>query len=291
MTTFETPTPVAVSVELGVGELRVLAGEHKDTLVEVTPSDPASEGDVSAAEQALVEFDGERLVVKARKGRRYWSLGAGGESIGVTLTVPAGSSLRVTAAVGTIRCAGQLGECRLKTGVGDIHIEHAGPLDLRTGAGDVTVQRAVGHVKLATGSGAVSLTAIEGTAEIKNANGSTWIGAVSGELKVRAANGRIAVDHAGGGVAARTANGDVDLGEVLSGEVLAESGHGKVEIAVREGVAAWLDFNTRFGRVNNGLQETGRPQPGEDTVEIRARSAFGDITVRRLDAATRGGTP
>jgi DUF4097 and DUF4098 domain-containing protein YvlB len=108
---------------------------------------------------------------------------------------------------------------------------------------------------------------------------------------VKAANGKIAVDLAHAGVAARTANGDIHLGEVASGAVLAETGNGKLKIAIRDGVPAWLDLNTRFGRVDNGLEEADRPQPGKDTVEIRARSSFGDITVRRSPVTDPGSSP
>jgi DUF4097 and DUF4098 domain-containing protein YvlB len=288
MPTFDTPTPISVTVELGVGELRIAAADRADTIVEVRPSDAAKKSDVTAAEQTRVELDGGRLLIKAPKGWRQWSLRGGGESIDVEVTLPAGSDVRVEAGVAAFRCAGRLGECHFKTGVGEIRVEQAGPVQVQTGAGDITVERAVEHAELATGSGAVQIGSIDGTAEVKNSNGDTWIGEVTGELTVRAANGRIAVDHAHAGVAARTANGDVRLGEVASGAVLAQTGNGKLEIAIRDGVAAWLDLNTHYGRVHNRLEEADRPQPGEDTVEIRARSSFGDITVRRCPVTDTG---
>jgi DUF4097 and DUF4098 domain-containing protein YvlB len=288
MPTFDTPAPISVTVELGVGDLRIVAADRSDTIVEVRPSDGAKKSDVTAAEQTRVELDGGRLLIKAPKGWRQWTLRGGGESIDVEVTLPAGSDVRVEAGVAALRCVGRLGGCHFKTGVGEIRVEQAGPVQARTGAGDITVERAVDHAELATGSGAVQISTIDGTAQIKNSNGDTWIGEVTGELTVRAANGRIAVDHAHAGVAARTANGDVRLGEVASGAVLAQTGNGRLEIAIRDGVAAWLDLNAHFGRVDNGLQAADRPQPGEDTVEIRARSSFGDITVRRSPATDTG---
>jgi DUF4097 and DUF4098 domain-containing protein YvlB len=189
--------------------------------------------------------------------------------------------VRVDAGVAAFRCAGRLGECHFKTGVGEIRVEQAGPVQVKTGAGDITVERAVDHAELATGSGAVQIGRVDGSAEIKNSNGETWIGEVTGELTVRAANGRIAIDHAHAGVEAKTANGDVRLGDVASGAVLAQSGYGRLDIAIRDGVAAWLDLGTHYGRVHNRLDSADRPQPGEATVEITARSSFGDITVRR----------
>lgn len=285
MPTFATPAPISVTVELGVGDLRIVASDRTDTIVEVRPSDHAKKTDVTAAGQTRVELDGGRLLIKAPKGWRQWTPRGGGESIDVEVALPSGSDLRVTAAVATLRCTGRLGECNLTTGVGEIRVDQAGPVQVKTGAGDITVERAVGHLGLATASGAVQIGSIDGTAEIKTSGGDTWIGEVTGELTVKAANGKIAVDHAQAGVTAKTAKGDVRLGEVASGAVVAQTAMGKVEVAIREGVAAWLDLNTRFGRVHSSLDATGRPQPGEDTVEIRARTSFGDITVRRSTVA------
>jgi DUF4097 and DUF4098 domain-containing protein YvlB len=131
----------------------------------------------------------------------------------------------------------------------------------------------------------VRIDHIDGAAVVKNSNGDTWIGQVTGNLQVNAANGRISVDRASEAVAAKSANGDVRLGEVAHGAVLAQTAFGKVEIGIRDGVAAWLDLNTRYGRVHNDLDAAERPGPGEDAVEIRARTSFGDITINRSVAA------
>jgi hypothetical protein len=125
---------------------------------------------------------------------------------------------------------------------------------------------------------------VDGSAVIKGANGDTWIGDVSRDLRVIAANGAIAVDHSHATVVAKTANGDVRLGEVGGGAVVAQTALGKVDIGIRDGVAAWLDLDTHFGKVHNELDAAGRPQPGAATVEVRARSSFGDITIRRAVA-------
>jgi len=56
MSTFDTPRPILVDLELGVGDVRVSAGERTDTTVEVRPSDPAKQSDVDAAAQTRVEY-------------------------------------------------------------------------------------------------------------------------------------------------------------------------------------------------------------------------------------------
>ena len=86
-------------------------------------------------------------------------------------------------------------------------------------------------------------------------------------------------------VGAKTANGDVRVGEVARGAVVAQTAFGKVEIGVLDGVAAWLDLNTKFGRVQNDLGAAEQPAPGEEAVEVRARTSFGDITIHRSFAS------
>jgi hypothetical protein len=288
MPTFDTPQPISVTVDLGVGDLRIAASDRTDTIVEVRPSDPAKQADVTAAEQTRVEYTGGRLLIKAPKNWRQYTFRGGGESIDVQVELPAGSQLRGETGVAALRCQGRLGECRYKTGVGDIQVDQAGAVQLRTGVGDITVERAGGDAELTTGSGSLRIDGVDGTAVVKNSNGDTWIGRVTGDLRVNAANGRISVDRASGTVAAKSANGDVRLGEVAHGAVVAQTAFGKVEIGVRDGVAAWLDLNTRFGTVRNDLDTADRPGAGEEAVEVRARTSFGDITIHRASAGDPG---
>jgi hypothetical protein len=288
MPTFNTPEPISLTVEFGVGDLRIVASDRTDTTVEVRPSDPAKKADVTAAEQTRVEYAGGRLLVKAPKNWRQYTFRGGGESIDVQVELPTGSHLRGETGVAALHCQGRLGECRYKTGVGDIQLDRAGAVQLRTGVGDITLERAGGDAELTTGSGSLQIDGIDGTAVVKNSNGDTWIGRVTGDLRVNAANGRISVDQASGAVAAKSANGDVRLGEVAHGAVLAQTAFGKVEVGIRDGVAAWLDLNTRYGNVRNDLDTADRPGAGEDAVEVRARTAFGDITIHRSSANNPG---
>jgi len=225
---------------------------------------------------------GGRLLIKSPKNWRQCSPRGGSESIDVRIDLPAGSHVLGSSGVAAFHCSGRLGEVHLTTGMGDIHVDKGGePVELKTGFGDLTVGRAVGHANVSIGSGAVRITSIDGTAVVKNANGDTWIGEVTEDLRVHAANGKIVVDTAHSTVGAKTANGDVHLGEVAHGAVRAETALGKVDVGISEGVTAWLDLNTRFGRVQNELDATERPEAGKDTVEVRAHSSFGDITIRR----------
>jgi DUF4097 and DUF4098 domain-containing protein YvlB len=285
MPTFDTPEAIAVTVELGVGHLRILADDRGDTVVEVRPSDPTKKSDVTAAGHTRVEYASGRLLIKAPKGWKQYTF-RGGESVDVEIALPAGSQVRADAGVAALSCRGRLGECHFKTGVGEIRVDEAGgPVELKAGAGDITLGQASGPIDVTTGMGAVRIDSIDGTAVVKNSNGDTWIGKVTGDLRVNGANGSITVDQAQASVAAKTANGDVRLGEVGRGAILAETGRGRIDLGIRDGVAAWLDLDTRFGRVQSDLDATDPPNGGEDAVEVRARTSFGDINVRHASTA------
>lgn len=279
MPTFDTPEPIAVTLDVGVGDIRVVAGDRTDTVVDVRPSDPAKRADVTAAEQTRVEYSSGRLLIQAQKGWR-WSFRSGRESIDVQIELPSGSQVNGEAGVAALHCTGHIGGCRFQTGVGDIQLDQAGPLELKAGAGDITVGYVVGDAEVST-AGAVGIGSVEGAAVIKNSNGDTWIGEVTGDVRVKAANGRITIDRARGAATVKTANGDLRLGEVERGAVLAESANGKIDVGIRDGAAAWLDLKTGFGNVHNELQAADRPDPDEEAVDVRARTAYGDITIRR----------
>jgi hypothetical protein len=289
MTTFDTPEPISATVEVGVGDVRIEASDRADTTVDVRPSDPGRRGDVAAAEQTRVELANGQLLVKGPTGWRQW-VSKRGDSVDVTIALPARSGVRVEVGVGAVRGGGRLGDARCKVGVGDVSLAETGSLDVKTGAGDVSVEAAAGKTVVETGSGRIRIGRIGGPAVVKNANGDTWIREVAGEGRVRAANGDIAIDVAGAGVVAKTANGSVRLGEVSDGAVEVHTAFGDLEVGVHDGVAAWLDLHTSFGNMVNELDEAADPGAGEATVQVRASTSYGDIRIHRSSAtgATRG---
>jgi DUF4097 and DUF4098 domain-containing protein YvlB len=185
------------------------------------------------------------------------------------------------ASVAAFRCAGRLGVCRVKTSAGDIQLEHTGPLEANTGAGAVVVDRVAGPAEVSTGSGRVRLGQIDGPAVIKNSNGDSWIGEAAGDLRVNAANGSISVDHAKADVNARSANGDIRVGGVTRGTVSLKTSIGEIEVGIGAGTAARLDVHTQFGRIHNHLDTSDAPGPSDQTVEVSARTSYGDIVIRR----------
>jgi Toastrack DUF4097 len=281
MPAFDTPQPIIATIEVGVGDIRIAASERADTVVEVRPSHPDKREDVLAAEQTRVELTGGRLLVKTPKSWKSWTPFSDGGAIEVSIELPTGSQLIVGSGVASVRGTGTLGDTRLASGGGDVHLERTGTLRARSGFGEIEIEHVAGDADVATGSGSAHIGAIDGSAIIKNSNGDSWVGLAGKDLRIKSANGNIAVDRAHGTVVAKTANGDVRLGAVTRGAVVAETGRGGLEIGIPDGTAAYLDLHTHFGRVDSELEGSEAPEARKETVEVRARTGLGDIWVRR----------
>lgn len=278
MPKFDTPEPISVTVERIVGDVRIVAGNRTDTSVDVRPSDPSRPQDVRGAENTQVELSGGRLLVRGPKQRSF--IGRT-ESVDVTIELPAGSHVQGASDMGAFDCEGPLGSCRIKTAYGNIRLGETKLLQASTGYGDVTVDLVVGDADIATASGELRIGRITGAGMIKNSNGDIAIGEVSGDLLVRTANGNISVERAHSSVTAKSACGDLRIGGVAAGTVVAETAYGEISLGIRRGAAAWLDVSTDYGHVRNTLDPSEAPKQSEATVDVRARTAYGDVVISR----------
>jgi DUF4097 and DUF4098 domain-containing protein YvlB len=280
MPTFATSGPITATIDVPVGDVRIRAGSGDAAVIDVSPSDASSEDDLTVAQRTRVEFGDEHLLVKSTKLRSWRPRSAGG-SVDVTIELPAGSHVRGTGQLTDFRCDGTLGECRIRTGIGDIRVDSVDAPRLKTSIGDIAVEHATGHADVTAASGDVRVRELVGSGAIKNSNGDTWVGVAAGDVRLSAANGSIAVDVANAGVVAKSANGDVRVGEAVRGSVVLETQVGDLEVGIREGTAAWLDLNAKAGRVHNTLNAAEAPEPSAETVEVRARTTAGSVVVRR----------
>jgi DUF4097 and DUF4098 domain-containing protein YvlB len=248
---FNTPSPIAVALDLYVADVRFTVSDRTDTIVEVRPSDPNKAADIKAAENTRVEYDAttRTLSIVSRKPRsRFVNFSSKRpESIDVVIQLPTDSDVRGEADLGDFQADGALGTVVLKTDLGAVRLAETGPLNLRGGVGGITVEGVSGSAEVHSGSGDIQIGAVDGTADVS------------------------------------TGNGKVRVGEVVRGKVSATSKNGSVEVGVREGSAAWLELNTAVGRVYNELASADAPAADEpvDKVEVHASTKLGDVTIRR----------
>jgi DUF4097 and DUF4098 domain-containing protein YvlB len=278
MATFDTPAPIHLSVDLPAGDVHVIASDRTDTTVDVSPSRAISKADGLAAEQATVDFTDGRLVV--RVPRAPGMFGRDG-AVRIRVLLPSGSTLSAEAASADLRVEGPVGDSTVKTASGDVRFEETGSLRVDTSSGDLTVGRSGGDVGVTVQSGDVRFGDITGSAVVRCTSGDVRIGGVAGHLKVNGAKGDVTVDRADGDVTVKISSGDIRIGEVVRGSLLVEASSGDLDVGVREGTAAWLEVTSLSGTVRNQLTESDGPGHSEETVEVRARTVSGDVTVRR----------
>lgn len=277
MNRFDTPRPITVTVNLVLGDLRVIATDRSDTVVSVSPTDGERAADNRAAEQTRVDYLDGRLTVKTPK-QGNWSLFGKPGSIDVTVELPAGSRLNADGQVAAVAASGRLGECRISFGVGDIRLDQTGPLRART-YGNFEADQITGHAEI-TKAQNVRIGALDGNGTVKSANGDCWVGAVTGDLRASTANGSVVVGSAGTGTTLSTANGDLRIDEIAGGTASLKTSHGTIEVGIRPGTAALLDVSTKLGNIHNRMAASDAPAGSEKTADVHAHTQYGDIIIR-----------
>ncbi|GJF33861.1 hypothetical protein KNE206_65610 [Kitasatospora sp. NE20-6] len=277
MPSFDTPGPISATAHVGAGSVRFTAGDRLDTVVEVRPRDPKKDKDVRAADQTEVTYANGVLTIRTKQRHL---VGPGG-AVDVTVELPTGSHVDATGSWTQVLGEGRLGEVRVKTSSGDVRLDATGPLKLTASHGSITVDRVEGPAEITTSSGSLRVGLLDGTAVLKNSHGTTTVGAATGELRVNGAHGDIEIRRAEDSVTATTAHGALRVYEVAHGTVQLETSYGAIEVGIREGTAAWLDVSSERGQVRNTLTASETPEQAEDTVEVRARTRWGNIDARR----------
>ncbi|GAA0452243.1 DUF4097 domain-containing protein [Streptomyces stramineus] len=280
MPSFETSGPLSATAHVEAGSIQFVAGDRLDTVVEVRPRDPKKDRDVRTADQTEVTCASGVLTVRTPKSNPFGRTG----TVDVTVELPTGSGVEVTGSWAQVLGTGRLGEVRVKTSSGDVRLDTTGPLTLTASHGSITVDRVEGTAEITTSSGSLRVGTVDGPAVLKNSHGTTTVGAATGELRVRGANGDIEIRRAEGSVTAVTAHGAVRVGEVARGTVRLETSYGTIEVGIREGTAAWLDAHSSSGQVRNMLTASETPGKAEDTVEVHARTRYGNIDILRAKA-------
>ena len=279
MPTYDTPTPIDLAIKLQVGAIEIIASDRDDTVVTVSPTNPAKAVDRRGAEETRVDVDGQRLIITGPRPRISW-IGPT-ESVDVKVELPAASRLTAEIGVGGVRAVGRLGATRIKSSMGRVDLDSTGDLWLRASHGNATLGTAEGGAEITADHGQIRIGKVTGDAILKASHGTILIGESGGDLEAKLSYGDLEITKALGSVAAKTAYGSIALQEVSSGSIQVESGFGQVTIGVRPGVPAWLDLSSKNGRVRNQLAGDRAPDASEQTVAVRARTQGADITIQR----------
>lgn len=285
MQTFPTPTPITVTIDAHFADVRIVASDRSDTMVEVRPTDPDDRAHVDVAEATRVEMLGDQLHLVAPKPSLMARI-LNSPSLDIAIALPSGSAVRADLGAGNIAATGTLDGCTARTGAGNIRLGDTGPLEARSGTGDIVVGHVTGDATLDTPAGHTQIASATGNVVVRNGSTGPRIGRVGGNLQVRAGHGRIEVESVAGSVEARTAHGAVVIGVAAGADLDLKTSHGDLEVGIPDGRVVWLDLDTKYGRVASDFVPTGKePTTGDPMVRIVGRTSYGDIRILRIDGS------
>jgi Putative adhesin len=278
MTSFQTPTPARLRVEIPRGRIKVVAEETSETRVELT----AIHGDAVARDliaQAEVVQNGEEILVRIPRARR--GLFGSGGAVEASIHAPLGSAATLSTGAGRIETTGRLGAVSASSGSGAIRLEETGEAHARTGSGEIDIASASGGVDAKTGSGRIAVGKAGGDVRIITGSGHAELGEAAGAARVTTASGGIEVDQTGDSLEAFAASGRIDIRRADHGRVRARTISGEVSVGVAGGTAALLDITTISGRVDSQLDAGAAPAEGEQPVELTISTMSGNVRVAR----------
>lgn len=264
MTEFDRSTPVTVSLQMQRGIAEIVAEERPSIRVDVTAEDGTD-----AADRLRIVLEGDSLVVHAPDGLPWqWRRTP---KLLVSIRVPLDSSLVVKSAAADIRAMGRYATARASLASANAYLEWV--------TGDA-------HLKAA--SGVLTADRVGGSLRVSSASGELHVGDVTGDVHADTASGDITIREVGGSLDASTASGDLKIGTLSRGRTRLRSASGDIAVGVAAGTGVWLDLSTASGKTSSDLTLDGQPTPADRhaTLELRIRTASGDIDVHRAPAQT-----
>ena len=130
-------------------------------------------------------------------------------------------------------------------------------VNISTGNGDVTIERAGADVTATSGNGKINIGETTGRVEATTGNGDVLIESANGPVRVRTGNGRIGVTTAQGAVSATTGNGDIDvrMKTVASdSDMTFNSGSGAIRISLPAGFNGRIDASSGNGTLTSDFE-------------------------------------
>lgn len=287
MTLYDAAGPASVRIELQMGHIELFAEPRDDISVEIAPANPRRAGDRSAADAVRVTRTGSDLRIV---GPFRLNLFGPGDSVDLVVRVPEASDASISLKYGAVRVAGAVDTLRLALDYGDATIDRAARADLGLGHGQLRIDLIQGDADVTLKSGRVRVTRVGGAFRAKGSDAGIDVGSIGGAADIATSSGIVQLGDPGPALSVRSAYGPVRIAELVRGSARIEASYGAVDVGVRSGTPVWLDATSQHGVVRNELSADPGPVEGEDTVELHARTGYGDITLHRAPpGAARAG--
>ncbi|RKT56933.1 hypothetical protein C8E97_5646 [Saccharothrix australiensis] len=215
-------------------------------------------GPAEAVRDARLELTGQRLRVQSSK-----SLPLRAVPLDVTVRAPSGSHVLAKAGAADVTVTGTAGRLEIRTGTGDVTADRAdAPSHVHSGSGKVRLGPMLGGLRAKTGSGDVEVSSVGGNTVVYTGTGDVWLGAVQHDVQVR------------------TGSGDVTVADAAAGRLQLGTGSGDLRVGVRPGVAARIDLASTGGTARSELDVSDTPpEGGEAPLSVTGRTGSGHALV------------
>ena len=163
-----------------------------------------------------------------------------------------------------------------------ISAPHGASVDAKTASADVEGRGRFGGVDIDSASGDITFATVTGRVEVNTASGDVRVEAAGGDVRVNSASGDVTVGEAEDDVKVRTASGDVEIRSAAKGKIDVTSASGDVQVGIRRGSNVYIDASSMSGDTSSELDVSDAPPVSDGpSIDFRARTMSGDITVRR----------
>lgn len=258
--TFEAAGPLKVEVVTKSGDIAVRVGRGNEVTVVLKATGGNADVLMENAEIHFDEMSNELLVRTQLNGQSDSHAGlktlfkkgawSGFGDLDVTLTLPRGSSIKVT-----------------------------------TGSGDTVTQGSLADVKVTSGSGDVKVGDTVNSLDVKTGSGDVVAGHVSSHLECRCASGDVRCDGAAEKTDVHTASGDVVLTAVRPGEISVRAVSGDIWVNVKPGLLIDVNGTTVSGDMGSSipLDSSGGDADGDESelVSLYVVTVSGDVKISK----------
>ena len=247
---FHTPGQIEIDVRIPAGEIVVETVDGQESVITL-------EGNERTLEQAVVEFDGEKLTVSMRNKRAFgFAIEIGDISFGnsgklrVHASVPHGSHASIATAAADMRLRGRFGNLQTKSASGDLVVEGE----------------------------------IGGAATVKTVSGDVKLQHVGGDLQAQSVSGDLRAQFVAGSLLVKSVSGDVRIESLRAGEATVQSVSGDIQLGIAAGTNVDVDANSVSGDLDSEVplgSDAGAGLGDGPTLVVRGKTISGDFRLVR----------
>jgi DUF4097 and DUF4098 domain-containing protein YvlB len=275
--TLQVSGPVELQVETGSGDLEIRGGSSNTVQVNGRIrvsrwSDNAEEKVRRLQSNPPIEQNGNRILV----GRIEDPDLKRNVSISYIIEVPQDTRLTASTGSGNEKIQSIRGPVQARSGSGDLMVSNiSGGMDAQTGSGNMRLSNLQSGVRVRTGSGDIEADAIAGAFEGEAGSGNVrLVDTAAGDVRVGSGSGELTVRGVKGALDLRTGSGNVEVEGTPAGNWRLSAGSGDIRLSLPQDASFDLDASSHSGEVT-----VNRPITVQGT--IGRHSVRGEDRVRR----------